>query len=119
MHMFEDEEVKISIESKSNGEICGKEYPIIKLYKELTKKHPKQYCHLETFPIDMVRAMLKYLVYYRGLDGRKARKFEEKYLDPALNGANIKRTLYNMGEEKFDEMIIELYKLAAPYNKSE
>ena len=117
MGLFTHNEVKITTNHNREEMIYSKAFPIIKLFKELTSKHLEHYLHLETFPVDMIDSILKYLVDYRGLDGRIAKQFNEKYIDPALNGANLERTLFYMGEEQFDEMVDELFKLAAPYIK--
>lgn len=115
MGLFEEDEIKTTVNPDNEERFFGKAFPIIKLFRELTANHPEHYRCLEIFPIDMIHAMLRYLVNYRGLDGRKAVQFKAKYLDPALSGADLKRTLFNMGEEKFDEMVDELFSLAAPY----
>ncbi len=85
--------------------------PISNLFRELTRDYPDQYVHLESFPIDMIKAMLNFMVFYLGLDGRMARAFAEK-LPRELAGASTNRVIENMGEDRYNEMIAELYELA-------
>ena len=117
MGLFAEDEEKNTATPISEEIIYGKAFLIIKAFRQLTAKHPEHYFHLETFPIDMVHAMLRYLVNSRRMNEARARQFKEKYLDTALIGADLERTLFYMGEDKFDEMVNALLKLVAPYIK--
>jgi len=109
MKLFCDDEIcKTKI---SDEELYGKAFPLVKLFRELTAEHPDQYLHLELFPMDMIKSMLDFAVYYLGLDGRKVRLFLEKYPVRELIGATADRVIAYMGEDKYNEIIEELYLL--------
>ena len=109
MKLFEDDE---SVENTvSNDSFYKHSMPIINLYRDLTRDYPDQYHHLELYTADMIRAMLEFMVYYLGLDGRLARKFTEEYLS-GLYGFTEGKVVSRIGEEKFNEMVERLYELA-------
>ena len=109
MKLFEDDEIVES--SAPNDSFYKYSMPIINLYRDLTRDYPDQYHHLELYTADMIRAMLEFMVYYLGLDGRLARKFTEEYLS-GLYGFTEEKIVARIGEEKFNEMVERLYELA-------
>ncbi len=110
MKLFYDEEFDEAVGQEPLPD--PRTLPISKLFHELTRDYPDQYLALESFPIDMIKAMLKFMVYYLGLDGRSARVFSEKYPFDILSCAAVDRVVSYMGEDRYNEMTAELYELA-------
>ncbi len=109
MKLFEEDENKEV--SAPRDSFYKHSMPIINLYRELTRDYPDQYHRLELFTADMTKALLDFMVFYLGLDGRKARVFAEEYLS-GLYGFTEEKFVARIGKEKFNEMIEKLYELA-------
>ncbi len=109
MKLFEED--KVEEVTASDDRFYKYSMPIIQLYRDLTREYPDQYHRLELFTADMTKALLDFMVFYLGLDGRKARVFAEEYLN-GLYGFTEEKFIARIGEEKFNEMVEKLYDLA-------
>jgi hypothetical protein len=109
MKLFEED--KVEEVTASDDRFYKYSMPIIQLYRDLTREYPDQYHRLELFTADMTKALLDFMVFYLGLDGRKARAFAEEYLN-GLYGFTEEKFIARIGEEKFNEMVEKLYDLA-------